>query len=541
MGTLATKYDTRQPSTRAKGPYNAIVYIDGTKIVAENSNGETISSGVAGTDDSTVINAASIFAGNGICKIIGDFVIDAPIETSGTLSGTRNKTTFTCGAIAFAIIADQHSKVENINITGDITDASLIVVDGDVSVKNTHIYDVASASGILIKINKGASSRGDVLLEDCVIEDIGGFGIFTEMIGGSTLDTYIIRRCKALNCGKVNPISPWIVGIDPLEVGSIDTIIVEDCVASGSCESGFYMEPSISSHGSARIVRFINCIADSNGQKAGFAYGNGFCLRADITGELNVDKCVASNNAGGGERIGGTIKSLKVDVTNISNDVFGMMLSNTALDGGQIDVISDNDYNPLYLFGSSLWKNTTFNFDIHNPRNYSVITHSITTSISKNCTFNIQIYNPVPGALNMIGYLYGAHNCKININYIALVDVKDGFGFYNLGDCNIFVNAKLAGAGSSFGCAMKYDGLGQVYPSWNTINCIHQGGRGVCLTRLRSPINVNRICATNSTYGLEVDSSNIVTGYALLNSQDIICEAVDTPIHVYTDGAIKYR
>jgi hypothetical protein len=52
---LAPKYDRRQPS---KGPYSAIVYIDGSQVVAEDSVGRVIASGVAGTDDATVINAA---------------------------------------------------------------------------------------------------------------------------------------------------------------------------------------------------------------------------------------------------------------------------------------------------------------------------------------------------------------------------------------------------------------------------------------------------------------------------------------------------
>jgi hypothetical protein len=42
-----------------KGAYSVIVYIDNTDIIAEDSEGTTIDSGTAGTDDSTMIQAAS--------------------------------------------------------------------------------------------------------------------------------------------------------------------------------------------------------------------------------------------------------------------------------------------------------------------------------------------------------------------------------------------------------------------------------------------------------------------------------------------------
>lgn len=48
-----------QKLTKApRGDYDAIVYIEGSEVVAEDSNGRKIASGVAGTDDATVIQAA---------------------------------------------------------------------------------------------------------------------------------------------------------------------------------------------------------------------------------------------------------------------------------------------------------------------------------------------------------------------------------------------------------------------------------------------------------------------------------------------------
>ncbi len=42
----------------ARGAYDAIVYIDGSEVVAEDSNGRKIASGVAGVDDSVILDAA---------------------------------------------------------------------------------------------------------------------------------------------------------------------------------------------------------------------------------------------------------------------------------------------------------------------------------------------------------------------------------------------------------------------------------------------------------------------------------------------------
>ncbi|MDD3930338.1 MAG: right-handed parallel beta-helix repeat-containing protein [Sphaerochaeta sp.] len=49
------KFDKRQPS---KGGYDAIVYIDGSQVIAEDSNGRKIASGVAGTDDTDCFDTA---------------------------------------------------------------------------------------------------------------------------------------------------------------------------------------------------------------------------------------------------------------------------------------------------------------------------------------------------------------------------------------------------------------------------------------------------------------------------------------------------
>ena len=66
MGQKFNKY--------ARGAYDAIVYIDGSEVVAEDANGRKIASGVAGVDDYTVINSAIPY---GNVVLDGNFVVNS--------------------------------------------------------------------------------------------------------------------------------------------------------------------------------------------------------------------------------------------------------------------------------------------------------------------------------------------------------------------------------------------------------------------------------------------------------------------------------
>jgi len=62
MAVLGAKYDNQQLS---KGTFSAIIYIDGSLVVAEDADGRVIASGVAGTDDTAVIQAVVTTIGYG--------------------------------------------------------------------------------------------------------------------------------------------------------------------------------------------------------------------------------------------------------------------------------------------------------------------------------------------------------------------------------------------------------------------------------------------------------------------------------------------
>lgn len=76
-----------QGKPSARGAYDAIVYIDGSEVVAEDADGRKIASGVAGTDDATVIQAVLSSFSNGQRLVIKSGVYSINAELSINDSG----------------------------------------------------------------------------------------------------------------------------------------------------------------------------------------------------------------------------------------------------------------------------------------------------------------------------------------------------------------------------------------------------------------------------------------------------------------------
>ena len=67
----------------SEGTYDVVVYTDDTEIIAEDSTGQVISSGTAGTDDSKVMQAAMEAIGDGTVVIsAGNYALSSPIEVA---------------------------------------------------------------------------------------------------------------------------------------------------------------------------------------------------------------------------------------------------------------------------------------------------------------------------------------------------------------------------------------------------------------------------------------------------------------------------
>ena len=115
-------------SIQSKRDYDAMVFIEGTSVIAVDSDGSVISRGVAGTDDATVIQAAitsvnsSETAPKTLCISSGRYYLSATVELSGTeyltvSGGGKNETVLLPIGDTTAIKLVQAVRVSINNIT----------------------------------------------------------------------------------------------------------------------------------------------------------------------------------------------------------------------------------------------------------------------------------------------------------------------------------------------------------------------------------------------------------------------------------------
>jgi len=151
------KFDKRQPS---RGDYDAIVYIEGSEVVAEDSNGRKIASGVAGTDDATVLSA-SLDCGSTLIRPSTKLVIDTPIsKTSGIqLIGSGETSIISRGASVVApsltiggtVSSTQLSIVDTIGAGGmniTLTDASSLVIGDYIEIMELNSINYTSINRV---------------------------------------------------------------------------------------------------------------------------------------------------------------------------------------------------------------------------------------------------------------------------------------------------------------------------------------------------------------------------------------------------------
>ena len=157
-----------------RGPYTAIIYKDNGIIYAKNANGETITQGAAGTDDTSVIRTAMNSVSNGGKIFFGEgvFTITGNTSTTGdsiTIAGTGRNTILR--------LADG-ANCEFFNINHDGITIQDIEFDGNVE----HQTDGYAA----IKVIPGVK---DLIVKNCYFQNIWRAAIK----GEGTSDEPIIR------------------------------------------------------------------------------------------------------------------------------------------------------------------------------------------------------------------------------------------------------------------------------------------------------------------------------------------------------------
>lgn len=196
------KFDKRQPS---RGDYDAIVYIQDGEVIAEDCDGLEIDSGVAGADDSTVINSAMSFLTNGGHLHIssGRYTCNADITISKSnilITGDgRNSTVLVaatgCTSVISVIGFIRNLEIDSIGIDcnsiADYGVASDLYGMGQSVLKYINICE-ANVAGI----NLGGSV-GDSFFAHLYIDDCAGYGIKALSIGDDQFSDIYITNCAA--------------------------------------------------------------------------------------------------------------------------------------------------------------------------------------------------------------------------------------------------------------------------------------------------------------------------------------------------------
>lgn len=276
--------------------FSSIIYISGSVITARSSTGSVISTGTAGTDDSTVLAAAFALGGQ-IVVMPGTY-----IHSSTQLDLITGTTLISDGA-TFQGIALRINEVENVTVSG-------ITFTGNPAYAPIYIY--GESSNIMIRecvtdslgtatadcfelLSKAAVKMEHINFIDCISKDCGrnGFILRGDYTNAGEINYVNFERCQALRCGKTSRANDYIVGFDICEEPIINHIRLTDCIAEECWESGFYQDSDCTTQ---KDIVYTRCISNNNANvKETPLFGKGFYVLGDTT----LIGCVASGNTHG--------------------------------------------------------------------------------------------------------------------------------------------------------------------------------------------------------------------------------------------------
>jgi hypothetical protein len=118
-----------------RGAYDVIVYKSGTSVIAEDATGATIASGTAGTDDTTVIQAAvDGTPTRGTLRFDGsEYTIDKTIRITDSINIRGSGTTITSADVLDNFITAEGTSSTEIPLTADVASAEIAVSITDAS------------------------------------------------------------------------------------------------------------------------------------------------------------------------------------------------------------------------------------------------------------------------------------------------------------------------------------------------------------------------------------------------------------------------
>lgn len=439
---------------RARGDYDAIVYIEGSEVVAEDSNGRKIASGVAGTDDHIVLNAAA--------SIGGDIVIISNLSsaTQHAVSPVANTTIRGLGKditvlenIFFSLTA-ANCRLCDFSIVGDpsyycnITPISVRVSNS--IVENIKVSTVWSLTAF--EITGDETTLSDITFRNVEAYRPTSHG-FKNYGTNLVLERLLYDNCVVYDAGVYDNHNTWAVGFGfaaPVAgTVTIHGLNVTNCRVHGSWEASYYFEAGDDHTG----IIFNNCFAENAGQKPVPTYGCGFLIPIGLD-VIQLIGCstrncslegfrIIDNNSGGVHLVGcndtGSLYGIRIDgsIGNIYIDDFVSdhctgtgfrCMNSTGIHVHNMQVLypaGDTSGYGVYI-SSTTYPVLNSDFDIH------VITDSLTAGIYTNGAMNCKF----SGSIHHSGKSGDEFGMYVSNPTGVLID---GMRFNIVGSCGIWI------------------------------------------------------------------------------------------------------
>jgi hypothetical protein len=268
------------------------VLIKGTRIYALKASGSEIKHGTAGIDDAAVLNAALHRTGitlvkAGAYKIRQDLT---PIQYSGLQGEGKEKTILSLASGKSILAFNPNITFDGFTITGTPF-MGVFITASNIIVRNINCRDSQHSDSAFL-VYADPNDLKNILFENCETTKWHSFGFKVDSTRPTAqVDNLQFKNCKAIDCGRYSSLNPWITGFDVAEQCNVSNCTFTDCLATGSAETGFHSELS----NKYSNIKYINCVANNNGQKVNPLFGYGFL----ITDGISITHCSGMANKNG--------------------------------------------------------------------------------------------------------------------------------------------------------------------------------------------------------------------------------------------------
>jgi len=538
-----------------RGVYDALVYADGSNIVAEDFNGSQIASNtelgsllasVYALYKNVHMSRGSYAAETDIILPEGGSLIAEPGTVITFSDGRKN----ICLASQYTTIQGLRINVGAVLITSSHTLCRDIVVCADGA--------VSSNLGGAFKVHVDPyTTLEDHVFENCIAIDCIRHGFLNE--GDHVGSNKIIKNqrfinCQAIRCGAAATNSDWYVGFDlnecPTNIMTVQDIQLINCHAEGCLESGFHLEQAPYVYN----VQFVNCTARNNGliKTDNLVYGCGFFVRNGC----KLVNCEATGNYQGIFAAKGTANNnepviIQGCLTKMNNANSSYNVGAAGKDKGWGLTVQEWCNNAsvevcMYQDAGILLGGNIYNLHLkaniaESQKGYSFI-HTGTSKIVYDSDIEIVDINPFGSLGNYKGtggYLKGFQDSRLAITCLHDVGgLADLVEFLDLTRCKVKLNLRSAAA---TGILAK---IGGVFKD-ATISGEFSGGL-TCLQTFASSTGFSGDCIVkdaifrNALNGIYVtnDATNIANSLIIHKRTTIIESSVSNP--VYDAGARSY-